>query len=145
MARRDRAPLTSGAAGRDALAVHRDDDMETFVSLVRYLPTLAKEKGYDFAIGWAQTEIRPSLSMLGLAEPKNEAEMKARASVALFFHEGSLRLLCDGDGPSYRWATDFIAVVERELFERSVRAVFARSAADNDAAYVPSIPVGGGP
>lgn len=129
----------SGAAGRQALATFRDDDWESFVAAVRYLPQMARDEGMDVAIAFAQTELRSMVSLMGVAHPPTKEARAARASVAAFFEEGVVRLLCDGDAASVRAQTAFITVVHREFFETGVRAVFEQSSATEVRPYVPLI------
>lgn len=139
MARSERSESPTAAAGRHALAVHRDEDWEDFVSSVRYLPILAEEQGAEIAIAWAKTELRSLLALLGLGKPATVEAAQARAAVAGFFDEGPLRLLCASDRAGRRMQTAFIEVVAHEYFEPSVRAVFERSQPSADLGYAPIV------
>lgn len=138
MPRRDEA--SSGAAGRDAVAIHRDVDFADFAAVVRQLPKLAVERGHDYAIQFGKTQLRSMLALLGLSRPRTVEEARSRAAIAAFFDEGPMRLLCDPDRAGYRFGTAFIEVVEHELFESSVRAVFERSQAEQGGRYEPHLP-----
>lgn len=133
----------SGASGRRALAVLRDTDWEDIVATVHFLPTLADEKGSEVALAFARTELRSLMGLLGLARPETREAAAARSAVGSFFEDGSLRLLIEDGRAGFRYRVAFLSVLQRELFETAVRAVFERSAPSDRAPYVPQVT--GGP
>jgi len=137
---RGRDDLTSGASGREALATYRDEDFEDFIAAVRYLPTLAARRGTEYAIAFVQTELRSLVDLMAVAKLTDDDARKAREGLALFYQDGSARFLCEGGTPSFHYATDFIAVVEHEVFARGVPAVFERSAPSKESVYVANVP-----
>jgi hypothetical protein len=137
---RGREELTSGASGRAALAVFRDEDFEDFIALVRWLPTFARTEGYAAAIGLWRTEGRSLVALFRLKRPENADEWALSEGVSSFFSGGVSRLLCDPDEAGFNAQTAIIESVERFLFEPSVRAVFERSAPSEVKPYVPHLP-----
>lgn len=133
---------SSGAAGRDAVAVHLDVDFVDFMAIVRGLPSLARRKGHVYAMAFGRTMLRSKLALLKLGKPRTKEEARAMAAINVFFDRAHMRLLCDSDGAAYRCGTDFIEAVEVALFEFSVRAVFERSQAEQVSKYEPIIPRG---
>jgi hypothetical protein len=135
-----RNDVSSGAAGREAVAIHRDVDFTDVIAIVEYLPTLATEKGTAYAIRYARRELRSKLALLKLADPTTKEDAKAQADVAFYFNRGVLRLLVEPSDAGDNQRDEFLDVVQREFFEPSVRAVFKKTAASSEEKYVPLIP-----
>lgn len=130
---------TSGASGRSALAIFRDEDWEDIVTVVRGLPELARTEGLDRAMAFARTELRSSVSLLDLVPPLNPVDRAAREAMGVFFEPGCVRLLCDPDRAGFEAQTALLEVLHHELFRPSVRAVFERSAPSDRTPYQPIV------
>jgi hypothetical protein len=137
---RGREEPTSGASGRWALATFRDDDFEDFIAAVRWLPTLAAERGRSTAVAFYQTEVRSLVALFRLSKPEGKDEIWLREAVASVFSTAVANLLCDRDEAGFACGTAVIQVVERWLFEPSVRVVFERSAPTQERPYVANVP-----
>lgn len=134
------ADTGSGASGRNALAIFRDDDWDSFVAAVMDLPTIARDRGVDVAIALMRIEIASLLDLLDLVDARGTTQLMAKEAVGLFLETGSLRLMADGDRAGFQYRVAFLGVVRREIFRPSVRAVFERSAPSATNPYVPQIP-----
>ena len=137
---RGRDDLTSGAAGRAALATFRDEDFEDFIAIVRWLPDLARTSGRRTAVAFWRTEGQSLVSLFRLAKADGADDLFFREATSSFFSVGVANVLVDPDEAGFNCQTAVIECVERYLFESSVRAVFERSAATSEKGYVPNVP-----
>lgn len=129
-----------GGAGRPALLSYLDDDFQAIVDAVNYLPEQRRLEGADFAIDFLKVEVRALVSELAVARLDKQTALQARSGLAVFYRRGPARLLTDPDVAGDRFRTLFLEVIEREVFEAGVQAVFERSVATQERAYVPNVP-----
>lgn len=127
----------SGAAGRPAVAVLRDDDWEAVVKAVHSLPAMARKKGYRVATAWARTELRSLVDLLVLGRGETRAAVLAVHRVHLLLGEPFARVMCRDDIAGFNQRTDLLEVVERFALAPTLRTVFARSPQDLERAYEP--------
>lgn len=137
---RDSARFESAGAGRPALASFHDEDFRDLKAVVRFLPTLAQEDGFDRAYHFVRTDLRGQVDMLALARLPTKEAQEARSAMAVLFHDASIRLLLDPTEAGDEQRSFVIEVVEVVLYAPSVQAVFERSAPTEVKGYAPSLP-----
>jgi len=136
-----RSPLKKNRpTGSEPVDDYFDEDWRNFVACVRYLPALAKKRGVAFAVAWHQTQVRALVDLMAVGMPETRENAVARSQVASFFRAGSARLLAADTVAGFNFATDFITVVEHEIYAQGVRAIFDKSPPRSEGEYVPNIP-----
>ena len=131
MSERENITAASGKAG---FASYVNEDFEKFESLVRSLPTQARDEGTEFAISWGRVTLRSWLALFSQGP-----DTPTRRGVAVFFKVGVMRLLCDGSPAGERFRDDFLSVVLNEYFLPSAKTVFEH-ATEREERYVPDTP-----